>query len=89
MKWDETKQSLFLNTQNNLLMEQRITFPRTPETQPKSDTEILEGYDEVEKKWVKVQYRTDSNCFFDYPYTGALYPKYRMSLWRKLTHIPE
>ena len=54
-----------------------------PKDAPEFD-EVVMGFDEVKKKWVKVQYREDSNVFFPYPYTGALYPEYRMHRWRGL-----
>ena len=46
--------------------------------------EVVIGFDEWEKTERKVQYRSDSNRFFDYPYTGAVYGIDRMHLWRPL-----
>lgn len=40
--------------------------------------DIVHGFDEWNKEWVQVQYRKDSNRFFDYPYTGAVWPIERM-----------
>lgn len=60
-----------------------ITYPRNEATQPLGG-QIVIGFDEWDKKERKVQYRGDSNRFFDYPYTGAVYPLNRMSKWREV-----
>lgn len=48
------------------------------------DDQIVMGFDEWTKKFIKVQYRADSNVFFDYPYTGALYPIDRMHKFKPI-----
>ena len=49
-----------------------------------TNDEIVMGWDEWDKKFVKVKYRRDSNCFFTFPYTGAVYPKLRMHKFKKI-----
>lgn len=46
--------------------------------------EIVMGFDEVENKFLKVQYRWGSNRFFDYPYNGSVYPLERMNKFKKI-----
>ena len=47
--------------------------------------QVVLGYDEWDKKFVEVRYRRDSNIFFEEPYTGAFYPKFRMHRFKHLT----
>lgn len=49
-----------------------------------SPEQLVIGYDEWDKQERTVRYRSDSNAFFDHPYTGAVYPKNRMHKWRSL-----
>lgn len=61
-------------------LEKRISFPRNHNTQPQPG-QIVYGYDEWGKEWSLVQYRTDSNRFFTYPYNGEVWPSNRMNKW--------
>ena len=40
------------------------------------------GYDEEDKKWIRVKYFSDSNRFFDF--NGAVYPLDRMNKWKEI-----
>ena len=55
-----------------------------PREFPLPEEKVL-GFDIDTKEWVKVQYRADSNRFFDYPYMGSVYPLVRMYKWKRLT----
>lgn len=55
------------------------------EKRPQHEEKVI-GYDELDKKEVRVSYRSDSNRFFEEPYTGAVFPLDRMYRWRPETN---
>jgi hypothetical protein len=55
----------------------------SPAVKKPSSDKVVIGFDEWDKEERKVRYRSDSNRFFDHPYTGAVYPSDRMHKWRE------
>lgn len=56
----------------------------SPKVKKPEAEELVVGFDEWDKEERVVRYRSDSNRFFDHPYTGSVYPSDRMHQWRKL-----